>query len=277
MAIMLAHTTGNTGVGLALALSVLAVGASIPGARYVMGGNNVRMIVGETVALGNGTARTYLTMNGNQPVELGIAISKAAMKSLPAAKLGAHGDHEAGETFFPNLLPLPKDNPTPFRLVELDWNPMGHEPSGVYDKPHFDFHFYTIDRAEWETITPEDPSFQQKGTLMPAAAYVPAGYIAPAPLVVPKMGLHWVNPRSAEIAGKAPFSTTFIYGSWNGKFIFSEPMITKAFIETVSDTTMAVPVAEKYETAGYYPSSYRIRFDEQTQEYRVALTGFAKR
>jgi hypothetical protein len=97
------------------------------------------------------------------------------------------------------------------------------------------------------------------------------------PLVVPKMGLHWIDAKAAELSGKAPFTTTFIYGSWNGTFIFTEPMITKAFIETTRDTLIAVPVAGKYEVAGYHPSSYRVRFDEETQEYRVALTGFAKR
>jgi hypothetical protein len=26
--------------------------------------------------------------------------------------------------------------------VGLNWNPHGHIPPGVYDLPHFDFHFY---------------------------------------------------------------------------------------------------------------------------------------
>jgi hypothetical protein len=276
MATMLSQATGNTGVGFALAIGVVMAGAAVPTLKNVPM-DRARTISGEAVTLGNGTARTYLVMNGTEPVELGIAISKTAMASLPAAKMGAGHEHVPGVTFFPNLLPLPKDNVTPFRLVELDWNPMGHEPEGIYTSPHFDFHFYTIDRAEWETITPQDSQFQQKGTLAPAAEYVPAGYIAPMPLVVPKMGLHWVNPASAELSQKAPFTTTFLYGSWNGKFIFSEPMITKSFIESVKDTTIAVPMAQKYQAAGYHPSSYRVRFDEASQEYRIALTEFVKK
>jgi hypothetical protein len=36
-------------------------------------------------------------------------------------------------------------------------------------------------------------------------------------------------------------------------------------------------MAQKYEVAGYYPSSYRVRFDEASQEYRIALTGFVNK
>jgi len=270
---MFAHTTGNTGVGLALAIGVLVTGAAIPTITKTHA--PVRTLSGESVKLGDGTVRTYLTMDGDQPLELGVAISKAAMASLPQA----HGTeaHVPGHSFFPNILPLPKDNPTPFRMVELDWNPLGHEPDGVYTKPHFDFHFYTIDRAEWEQITPENPEFQAKGLRMPPAEYVPAGYISPAPMVIPKMGLHWVNPMSPELSQGKPFGATFIYGSWDGQFIFAEPMITKQFIEETADFTADVPTAAKYAVAGYHPSKYRIRFDEASQEYRIAITGFMKK
>jgi hypothetical protein len=272
---MFAHTTGNTGVGLALALTVLVTGAVVPTIKKTTDYNRVRTVAGEAVKLGNGTVHAYLTMDGDQPMELGVAISKATMASLPEG----HGvdNHVPGRSFFPNLLPLPKENPTPFRMVELDWNPMGHEPDGVYTKPHFDFHFYTIDRAEWDQITPENPEFQRKGLQVPSAEYVPAGYIMPAPMVVPKMGLHWVNPMSPELSQGKPFGATFIYGSWDGKFIFAEPMITKQFIEETTDFTADVPMAVKYAVAGYHPSKYRVRFDEASQEYRIAITGFIKK
>lgn len=272
---MFAHSTGNTGVGLALAFGVLVTGAVVPGMAKNAGPAAVRTVTGESVKLGNGTARTYLTMDGDKPVEFGVAISKAAMGSLPEAR--GNEEHVAGHTFFPNLLPLPKDNATPFKMVELDWNPIGHEPEGIYNRPHFDFHFYTIDRAEWDQITPENPEFERKGLEKPSAAFVPAGYIAPAPLVVPKMGLHWVDPRSPEISQGKPFTTTFLYGSWNGQFIFAEPMVTREFIESTSDFTADVPVAEKYAVPGYHPSQYRVRFDEATQEYRISLTRFVQK
>jgi hypothetical protein len=48
------------------------------------------------------------------------------------------------------------------------------------------------------------------------------------------MGVHW-RPALARLqellgnpAGYKPFTTTFIFGSWDGKFLFAEPMITRA-------------------------------------------------
>ncbi len=43
------------------------------------------------------------------------------------------------------ILPFPKTKGMHFYTHGyLDWNPQGHIPVGIYDKPHFDFHFYII-------------------------------------------------------------------------------------------------------------------------------------
>jgi hypothetical protein len=44
---------------------------------------------------------------------------------------------------------------TPFQYIMFDWNPNGHEPEGIYDKPHFDFHFYIQDLDDVEAIDPD--------------------------------------------------------------------------------------------------------------------------
>lgn len=41
-------------------------------------------------------------------------------------------------------LQLPAQNPTPYKFVGFGWNPAGHERPGVYDLPHFDFHFFRV-------------------------------------------------------------------------------------------------------------------------------------
>lgn len=98
----------------------------------------------------------------------------------------------------------------------------------------------------------------------------------PAPHAVPQMGVHWVDPTSPEFTGQR-FRNTFIYGSWDGKFIFAEPMITRAFIESKPDVTAPIGVAAPYAAPGFHPSSYRVYWDQPRREYRVALTGFARR
>ena len=90
-------------------------------------------------------------------------------------------------------------NPTPYQFVELNWNPQGHEPPGIYDLPHFDFHFYTISLEKRNTIDPSDPLWAQKANNVPAAEYIPTNYIpagppgvAPAEIAVPRLGVHWM-------------------------------------------------------------------------------------
>jgi hypothetical protein len=57
-------------------------------------------------------------------------------------------------------------------------------------------------------------------------------------------------------------------------------MITRAYIlakktatdPAVIDEIVPVPTAQKYSPAGFYPSAYRISWDAQQKEYRIAVT-----
>lgn len=73
-----------------------------------------------------------------------------------------------------------------------------------------------------------------------------------------------------------PFTTTFIYGSWAGRFTFLEPMITRDYIVAKraarSNEVIPISTTPDYSPAGYYPSAYRIAWDEAAKEYRIALT-----
>jgi hypothetical protein len=148
------------------------------------------------------------------------------------------------------LLPMPARNATAFQFVELDWNPKGH--GAPYLEPHFDFHFYTTSQAERDAILPSDPQYAVKAAHAPPAAEVPQFYASPAALLgippvvtaVPQMGMHWVDVRSPELQGMLghpeayrPFTKTFIYGAWDGRMTFMEPMITRAYIMAKRDAT----------------------------------------
>jgi hypothetical protein len=63
----------------------------------------------------------------------------------------------------------------PSKFATLDWNPLGHEPEGIFDVPHFDFHFYMISNQERLSITPLAPT--EMDPEIPLAKYMPAGYI----------------------------------------------------------------------------------------------------
>jgi uncharacterized protein len=240
---------------------------------------------GVPVKVGNGRARTYVVLDqktGAQ-LELGLALDERALENLPAGGHGAHGPMTE------YLLQLPAQNRSPFRFVEVDWNPMGH--GAPYETPHFDFHFYTIPVEERNAIDPTDPAFASKAAHLPAADLIPAGYVSshqllgktPAEVSVPRMGLHWLDLSSPELPPQSkPFTATYIVGTWNGNVIFQEPMITRAFILGLRDgrtsaAAFAVPRARRYEPAGLYPSGYRVSWDAARREFRIALTGLEPR
>jgi hypothetical protein len=228
---------------------------------------------GAAVKVGDGVARSYFTMERGQVREVGVALSERALRGLPAGSGHSDGSHAHYNEY---LLRMHPQNPTPYQFIELNWNPDGHEPDGVYTVPHFDFHFYMISLAQRNAIDPSDPQWRQKANNVPSPEFIPEFYvpaappipgIEPADIAVPRMGVHWIDFRSPELAG-APFSETFIYGTWDGRVIFAEPMITKAMLESKPNFRRQLPVAEQ----GYNPGSYRIYWDATSKEYRVALT-----
>ncbi|MCU0649428.1 MAG: DUF5602 domain-containing protein [Gemmatimonadaceae bacterium] len=246
-----------------------------------------RDVFSASQALGQGTARSFVTLDaGGTPIAVGVTISETAMATLPSQPM--HGMPSAVML----TLPLPSEAAaTGFDHVMLDWNPAGHEPDHVYTLPHFDFHFYQITSAERETIVPNNPAWGAKTAAFPSATFVPQGYIAvselsgapPAAAAVPFMGMHWLDRAAPEVqpppAGKA-FTTTLLYGSWDGRFIFIEPMITKAFIESVKGTagvTYPVASAARVQKAGRYPTTYSIRHDASRKEYRITLDSLTAR
>ena len=237
------------------------------------------IVYGPPVTLNEGTARVYLLVDEGTPLELGVAIDTAFMGELPAD--GSHGGvvMPDGRSTFEYLLEMPPENPTPFQHVTLDWNPRGHEPDGVYDVAHLDVHFYLIGLDERLAIDPRDPGFAARASRLPEPAYIPAGYVDPGLPAVPMMGVHLVDPASPELRAEdpAPFEYTFIYGAWDGRITFLEPMVATAFLESRQGLEMAIPVAERHAVPGYYPQAYRIAWEDARGEHRIALTNWVRR
>lgn len=243
--------------------------------------DNARTSYGAAKSIGNGTARTYVILDAaGKPTSIGIALTEGALTNLPMIPNAPSPSAVMLE------LALPTDAPvTGFDHIMVDWNPLGHEPAPIYTLPHFDFHFYKVTSAQVMAIMPTDPQYAAKAASFPSAEFIPTGYVAASVLggttaaaaTVPMMGLHWLDTRSPELqpppAGKT-FTQTFIYGSYDGKFIFLEPMITKAYLESIKSTagmTRDIGTAAKVATAGYYPSTFSIRYDVPTKEYRISV------
>ena len=119
------------------------------------------------------------------------------MEGLPAAGKHGAGGHEHYNAY---ILELPAGNGTPYRFVELDWNPNGH--GGPYTAPHFDFHFYRVIPGRARRDRSRGARLRGPGRQAPGEpAEMPAGYVSshllmnlpPEKAAVPKMGLHWLD------------------------------------------------------------------------------------
>ena len=239
---------------------------------------------GPSVPLNPGAARTYVMIERGVPTEIGVELNEGALKGLPTTgeQDGHHNMQHMMETAWD--LPLPSQAATTaYKSVYFGWMPFGHKPP--YDRPHFDFHFYVVPTADRLAIDRADPQYLDKAVTLPSQEYWPARYLplnillptAPIDsLAVPKMGLHWLDLASPELNG-AEFRYTLFYGSWNGRIIFDEPMITKAVLESRESVNVTLPPAARYASEGLRAGGYRVYYDESTDRHRVALTQLASR
>ncbi len=219
----------------------------------------LKSFYGPAQHVGNGVVRAFVEMNRDgSPETIGVRISVKALEKLPAGEPGEHGP-----TY---TLRIPNQaEGLPFDHIDLNYNPMGHPPFGFYTFEHFDFHFYMISVEEKMQIL--DPFV---ALMVPDGSLWPDGYF-PDPEYVPMMGLHWADPTGSEFTSPGSFDKTFIYGSYDAEFIFYEPMITVAHLESMVSSTNPFPPLKEFNEPAYYPSSYSIHYDAQRKEYVVSL------
>jgi hypothetical protein len=213
--------------------------------------NNI--LKGPEVKIYGGKAWTWVQADkqGN-PERVAVTITDAVLNSVPVGDASSHGhtmDNMWTLKFHPQL------KGTEFNHVGMGWNPNGHEPENIYTRPHFDFHFYMISPEEVAAI----PLYEQaknKFDNWPTASYFPAGYFNPGG-GVPMMGAHWIDPTSREFHGQT-FTETFIFGSYDGKVTFYEPMITLEFLKNNNNFARSIPQPAKVQKSGYYPTKLRV-------------------
>jgi hypothetical protein len=228
---------------------------------------------GESASLGAGHVRTYVVLGKDKdattghkpPVELGVEIPSAIMNSLPQ-------EDQIRNFKFPA-----QARDTAIQFMMLGWNPHGHKPVGVYDRPHLDFHFYIQDLDEVMAIDPGSCSGlacdDYARAIKPVPPqFLPEGY-ADVNEVVPMMGNHLVDPTAPEFQGK-PFTRTFLYGAYDGRITFFEPMITNESLTAAPRQCASVKLPQQYAQTAYEPTKYCTEVDSNKQLIRVFLTGF---
>ncbi|MGW0020676.1 DUF5602 domain-containing protein [Rhodococcus sp. NPDC003382] len=233
------------------------------------GGGISDLVEGPARPVGAGNARAYVTLDDDgTPATIGVRLDAAALDELPGGPLPTTEEY---------VLELPEQaKAAPFDHVTVDWNSHGHNPEHGFDVPHFDVHFYLLDRATVSTIDPFVPGYVQAATTLPDPRYVPAGY-APSgdPLMstVPRMGLHWLD--TAESGHH--LTETVLYGTWNGRQAFVEPMMSRDWLASRPLLHEQLPQPEAYQRTGLYPTTYAVWWDEAARTYTIELGGLTMR
>lgn len=227
--------------------------------------NGEKISKSDEVTVFGGKAWSTVVSKDNVPQELSFVVNDAVLNTAPPAGEGETGHNPANDFLIP--LPATASAITPFKWIMLNWNPAGHEPDHIYTIPHFDIHFY-------ETTPEEVMGYMDQAKLN---AEVPSGYV-PANHIsgpgVPMMGKHYIDATSPELNGQT-FTQTFLYGAYDGKVVFYEPMITLDFLKNTAHFDRTIPQPTKFAKAGYYPTKMKVQ--KRNGQTEVTLYGFEKR
>jgi hypothetical protein len=279
---------------------VLSAVAAVLGALMSLGCSTTwaARVVGTPSSLGNGTVASYAELDGAGALKaIGVVFTAGALDALPMAPSDGHRCFDANNdsvidlatecsAWHERVLPVPSEAgrrpDVPFKWALLNWNPHGHIPPGVYDKPHFDVHFY---------IEPIENIFAlQRGTCGPeflrcdqfalARKPVPRNYVPPnfqeLGIAAPAMGNHLLDPTTSEFHGE-PFKHTWIYGAYDGRVIFYEEMVDLRFMMSKPDACVPIQSPDAVALTGYYPTRSCIRYTPAKDEYTVSMEDFVLR
>lgn len=217
---------------------------------------------GPQTQIADGKARSFIILSGDGiPQELGIEITADAFSRLPVD----------GHSAFQLSLHQKAMDVTAFDHIVMNWNPNGHPPESLFGVPHFDFHFFTISKEAQLAIPPY--ALGSLHDLLPPHQYWPVGHI-PLPGGEPEMGKHWADITHPVTEGS--FTHTMIYGSYNGAMTFVEPMITRAYLLTLTEK-VSVPYNQPLvytESHTWYPTVYNMYTNENRTKYYITLSNF---
>ena len=216
---------------------------------------------GPAVAIGQGTATSWITYHADgSPASVGITLSELALVNLPAENRKY-------------ILALPVNGETNFYdHVLLSWDPVGHEPKGYFDKPHFDTYFYIISNKERLEIGTGD---QVVSAESPDPEFVPPMFMK-LTAVETAVGVQWMDLMAPALNGGL-YSKSFLWGSVNGKFVFWQTMVTRDFLLTRPDVITPIRQPAAFQRPGWYAKDYRVSYSADLGEYTIALMNLAYR
>src|SRR5690606_2885640 len=228
--------------------------------------DKLRMFKGPQVQYGDGKLRSFVKLDDeNSPVEIGFIMTREVFENtalLPPEDVLT-------------VLPLHQKalEATPYEHLGIKWS-QGHPPA--FFAQHFDFYFYKISNDERLAIPEYTPETAANFTLYPPDGYMPADYGTPPGQggVYPQIGKHWLP---LNLPDYLPFTSIMVLGTYNGSYIFDEPMATLDFLSSNPDFSSSFSQPELYEEENNYPTRYNIYVDPKTEDVYVTLSHFVLR
>jgi hypothetical protein len=255
-------------------------------------------LLGQPVTAGKGTLTSYTQLGeSGAPKAIGVVFTRAAVEEPPPEISDGHRCFDANQdgsidlqtecsAWHEYVLPLPSEisrrTDIPFKWALVNWNPQGHIPQGVWDRAHFDVHFYLepIERVFAIQRGPCGPEFVRCDQFLRARKPVPPNYVPgdykDVQAVAPAMGNHLIDPSGPELHGE-PFKRHWIYGIYDGRVIFYEEMVGRDYLMTRPQVCNAIKSPEAVALSGYYPTRSCIRYEKATDEYTVSMEDFVMR
>lgn len=207
---------------------------------------------GPEVQVGNGQARTFVTINQKAvPQEIGVMVTDEALSGLPTE-----------DVLYTLELPQKAIGATPFNHVVLGLSAHGHPlpPSGSIG-PHFDVRFFMMTKEEREAIpAPATSGYPAGGgfDVSPPAGYLPNNYVMNSAKA--KVGRHWSQSITTP---DTTVNYTMAYGTWNGAFTFLAANVTLATVQNGTNISVPYPQPQYFAKHGYYPTKYNVYKDDK--------------
>lgn len=263
---------------IAAGLGLVGLGAVIAFAQ-----NQPKTVMGAEGTLFGAKVSSWATLDAQGAVqEVGVTVPMSAIEKapVPAADAKPPANMDAmmmGPTLrleFPEVV----KKTTFLDHLDLYWEEFGHPPAR-YITPHFDLHFFGIPSADVGRI-------DCKNLQAPTPDALPKGYLPAVPpgasaadFCVPLMGFHSlpVSEFTANAELKPGlFDQTLIAGYYDNKYIFTEPMITRAYLMGKQNFEYAVSNPARVGRATLYPTRFKATFDGAALAYRFVYSGFAQ-
>nr|AHX39409.1 hypothetical protein wt6.32c [Streptomyces sp. WT6] len=245
--------------------------------------------------LGAGTVRTYTAYRSGKTQAVGVMLDRTALQKLPTSR-GKHCFDKDNDSHISPTTACTGGTERPLTFAErprktglkwalLNYSPYGHGPQHVYDTPHFDVHFYLQPKAQRDAIRPGPCGVlincidYARATAPVPPAYMPADYEDQGRAQV-AMGNHLIDPTAPEWHHQG-FTHTFIYGAYDGRLTFFEPMVSLAWLNTLARDEKqggCTPVKQptRWQRAGMHPEQYCIRYHSKRDAFSISLEQFTR-